>query len=1441
MVNIEQNIRARIVKWKKLLLDMTKRNRLLWYKAYKVGTLKLERGIFDKEISSIHAIIKSLAFNNGVIEFIADPTISRNGSQRSFVFFAETNDGNEDDEDDEDDDDIENEEKRREMIKARTKSLLNISRKIKSEYEERGLNIGYIALGFLKWYEREDANTEVKSPLIMIPIKIEQEGRYAPFRVSLNTDEQILLNPVIEKKFETDFPSIFAGLPAAFDNSSAVDEFFRLINVKIADQLYWSIENEAVLDTFSFLNLAIWNDLDKNGELVVNNPLSRVLAGSERIDEGFVYEEGNLDLDNVEAKNNLNIYEVDSSQQEAIYRAKKGESFVIQGPPGTGKSQTITNIIAELLYLGKKVLFVSEKQAALDVVYNKLAKRKLDDFCLILHNSNQRKADIREQLKKSYEIAHNRISVSEQSLQKYDDLDKVRGKLNLYSEELHRQYNDNTTAYILMGELNKLENTKDLAFNMPDDFEWNSDYDTVIKDIFTKVDNYGKSFIDNTKHFDNNFWQFYTGSFTNSTRREVQEKIRNITPRILSERTENVTFENILYRISEYFSLMNDIPFKQADCEELVKITHQIETEISTIKELEKSIRELQSQNEKLRCELVFSFTDDFLEFDQAQVYYKKLINKYRSFFIRWISSDYRALLKTLKKYRVRKLNYADYVKYIELLVNFRNNLRTINDYSSSISLSQKKKKRNFTIIKRLLSDKNKEIAALLEGIDFETLAEYQSYFEARRILLKNYELDDFVEKIETQDNLLPANEIGNIFKKRFLTLLLERTDFDKKYSNYSEKEHNHDADIFREYDKQTLDISAARIKCELVSKMPHFSSFTNRIQGDERSLLERELKKQSRLMPTRKLIKALPVILPLLKPCMMMSPLTVSSYLGDNPDWKFDVIIFDEASQVKPEHAITSIIRGSQVIVAGDSKQMPPTTFFDSNDEDEDYEENNLHTTNLESILDEMSSCFPDVYLNWHYRSKDESLIAFSNKKFYSNRLSTFPSPMTNNEKIGVNFVYCQEGIWESKNGNKSEAEQVARLVFEHIREHPKQSLGVVAFGKSQEYAIEEAVNKLRDLHQRHEKFFSDLKPEPFFIKNLENVQGDERDRIILSCGYGKTKKGDPSSFAMRFGPLTIEGGERRLNVAISRAKRSMTIVSSFKAFEIRETEVNPRRKLLRDFIEYAERGIVALLGDTDVDPTNYTPEFDSGFEENVYYFLKDKGYKLRTQVGTSGYKIDMAIQHPEIDERFVLAIECDGASYHSSRTARDRDILRQEILENLGWTFYRIWSTDWFRDNINEKKRLIEAINCAIKNYNSGPSSDENICFSSKSNAEKDSEIKLASDNTKSKLDQIYSGWQLALMKRYGNWSYGDKWNSLDVMKNCNAIELIMGDILEYTNGLSPEVVFREINERVFEKARYTKPVHRIYRDKFNSNFVKTNQVEIINGIIRLKSSSR
>ena len=415
----------------------------------------------------------------------------------------------------------------------------------------------------------------------------------------------------------------------------------------------------------------------------------------------------------------------------------------------------------------------------------------------------------------------------------------------------------------------------------------------------------------------------------------------------------------------------------------------------------------------------------------------------------------------------------------------------------------------------------------------------------------------------------------------------------------------------FNELDTKQLSVSAIRLKEILLNKMPSQYIFSK--GGGEIKALHHEMNKKRRILPIRKLFKKIPNLLLALKPCLMMSPLTVSLFL-ESDGFHFDTIIFDEASQVCTENAVGAIVRGRQTILAGDSKQLPPTTFFSAaisdNDYDDEDQDDYTAIDSYESILDEAESAlFPSQTLKWHYRSKHEHLIAFSNTSIYQNKLITFPS---NKDKIpdnGVEYIYIGNGIYDKggRRDNREEAEATVNVIFDNIKKYPNRSMGVITFSVAQREAIDTFLRKKRLSDTRFEDYFSEEKDEAFFIKNIETVQGDERDTIIFSIGYAKDNNGKMS---MLFGPLSTLGGERRLNVAITRAKYNVKLIGSILPTDIkvdRITSLGP--KLLRQYIDFAINGPKTLNNQI---MASDTPQFDSPFEESVYDFLVQAGFNL-------------------------------------------------------------------------------------------------------------------------------------------------------------------------------------------------------------------------------------
>ena len=569
--------------------------------------------------------------------------------------------------------------------------------------------------------------------------------------------------------------------------------------------------------------------------------------------------------------------------------------------------------------------------------------------------------------------------------------------------------------------------------------------------------------------------------------------------------------------------------------------------------------------------------------------------------------------------------------------------------------------------------------------------------YQANRKECAKAGLSSYVDQID--HILIDNNYIVDAYLKRFYRLWLDKMlqQF-PSVRNFRGRSQEQNIQEFCTLDIEQFKIAQARVRERLVNRIPDFNAITS--SRDEIGILKRELSKQRRIMPLRKLFMAIPNLMSALKPCFMMSPLSVSVFL-EAKSYEFDLVVFDEASQVHTEDAIGAIMRGKQVIIVGDTKQLPPTNFFATTLNDENFdidngdEETDDYAGAYESILDETVAILPERSLRWHYRSRDEHLIAFSNIKIYNGSLITFPSSIEKAPDLGVEYVYVSNGVYDrgGKKNNMIEAKRVAQLVFEHIKKHPQRSLGVVTFSEAQQNAIDAAIRQMRLNNGAFEKFFADNVDEPFFIKNLENVQGDERDTIIFSIGYAKDSHG---IMYMNFGPLSRNGGYRRLNVAITRAKYNVKLVGSIQATDIDlEKTSSEGVKLLRSYIEYAQQGIVALDKELDY---NYDLTFDSPFEEAVYDFLSAKGYEVVTQVGCSGFRIDMAIKNPTQKGKFAIGIECDGATYHNSRTARERDRLRQTVLEDMGWTIYRIWSTDWIKNQKSEEEKLIKTIDAAL-----------------------------------------------------------------------------------------------------------------------------------------------
>ena len=551
--------------------------------------------------------------------------------------------------------------------------------------------------------------------------------------------------------------------------------------------------------------------------------------------------------------------------------------------------------------------------------------------------------------------------------------------------------------------------------------------------------------------------------------------------------------------------------------------------------------------------------------------------------------------------------------------------------------------------------------------------------------------LGKFLEKLVSQK--CEGGQILPTFQKAIYQGLLDMVfKEDPALEAFRGKDHEQLIKDFQELDRRFIRLSAQRV-IEIANRQKPQGVFVQ-APDSEITILMREAAKKRRHMPLRHLFERIPNLIRRLKPCMMMSPISVSQFLIPG-GLHFDLVVFDEASQIYTEDAVGAIYRGDRLVVAGDPKQLPPTPFFQYTiDEDFDWDEEAYEFDVFDSVLDEcMSIGLPVQMLRWHYRSKHDSLISFSNDRFYNGNLVLFPASRMGSDDLGLEFVHVKDGVYErgGRRNNQREAEVVADLVFEHFERHPEKTLGVVTFSISQMNTVQDAVERRLRERPEFERFFVEDRLNGFFVKNLENVQGDERDVMIFSVGYGYDQDG---KITMNFGPLNKQGGERRLNVAITRARERVVLVSSIRYDDIRlESTRAEGVHSLHHYLRYAERRPKNLLnGEVGGD-------FASPLELDVAEEVERLGYKAIPWVGSSSFRVDLGVVDPEDQSRFLLGIMCDGDNYRSASTSRDRDRLRLQVLESLGWRIHRVWSPDWVQRHETEAKRLKKALREAEK----------------------------------------------------------------------------------------------------------------------------------------------
>lgn len=1356
---MEKIIAERVNRWKKKLIDLTKRNRLISFRATKVTTIR----IVDEHPPEVFTMLVT------------------NGKSMDFLFLPEgENEGKEEG----------NEEKvaigskrfegydRNKLAEKHTdthlqtnlseeqlaKNLFRINSSAKSVMEEQGYNVLFLALGFLEWYESPSSDIKLKSPLILVPVEISRPSVKGVYKVKYNEDS-ILMNPALKQKLQLDFGINIDDLE---DDIEKIDllKIFSDIQKKIEHKERWGITNDVFLGLFSFAKFMMYKDLEANLQSILVNEIIQTICGQElqkreSLDSLCSWEELKK---STKAQNIFQVLDADSSQQRAIAVVKKGHNLVIEGPPGTGKSQTIANIIAEFIAEGKKVLFVSQKMAALEVVKKRLEVAGLGDFCLELHSRKTNKKRVIEELAENSKKSKHPDHSHDKDLSK---LERLKGELNVYAKDLKTNFGElGMTPYKAMGIIASMPEMQDLEFLFEDVERWDEKKYELSYDL---LDRLSKNLI----NIGNPALHPWCGA--RLTELSYKEKL-SVKEFMDSAHEAHLKLQNSLQKLakascfkkpSSYLEIgkvldgtnvLVMIPLSAIEflnIKKWGKLSLEMSEILTNVKEfnlfkewiqnrydlgiLEEDLDKLLGEYSHFSSNLFYFLTPSFRK-------NKRILKKYliKNYFPkpREIIDDLKKILggkKWAQKidyygelgqklfgnlWRNRDSSWEELNNFSEWIERFHKHFEEDN-FSEHIFDKVSKKELNMNEIKILREDviKNKNyykdlidklfqsvrldategVGDAIERVSLEELDKkikkmkesidnIDPWLEYQRALEKceEFDLGDFLDVCKELN--ISYENISNTFKCQFLRCWLDSAFFDRKsLKQFLGINHEQVIEQFRELDCKQMELAKVRIRHKLSGSV---DASWEGAASSEIGLLQRESHKRRAHKSLRKLFKEIPNVLRELKPCLMMSPLTVAQLL-DPKLFSFDLVIFDEASQIPPEDSIGAILRGKKVVVAGDTRQLPPTSFFQSavlTPEDDEDELEELIPVDLDSILDECaSSNFPECMLEWHYRSRHEHLIAFSNKHLYGNSLHTFPSKEHKSDTLGIKFHYLPGTHYErgKVGANFDEAREVAKAVFAHFKEHPDKSLGVGTFSIRQKFAIEDAIEELRKQDLSMEEFFLEDKEEQFFIKNLETIQGDERDVIFISVGYGKNASG---VLPMNFGPLNQLGGERRLNVLITRARFRLEVFSSIRGSDFDLSKTNSEGvHLLKKYLDFAERGEIALLQNINEDSESIA---DSLFEEAVCNALTRKGIKVKKQIGCSGYKIDLAVVDRENPGEFLLGIECDGATYHSSKTARDRDRLRQQILEQLGWDIYRIWSTDWFKNPKQELMKVLEVI---------------------------------------------------------------------------------------------------------------------------------------------------
>ena len=1269
--------------WKKKLIDLSKRNNLVSYRFTKSKSIK----IIKPQISQL----------------ITDLYDEKN------IFFAKT---------------------KKKELKDRLwrcseedeiaeRKLVSLYHKTKENFQELGINSCFVSIYMLKYKENQRSEDFFSAPLFLFPVNIERLSYTSKeehrFEIISDSDD-LRVNPALIEKLSNDF-----GIEVPEFNGE-IEPFIAKLKKVISGRDKWEITEDAYLDIFSYQKYIMYADLEEHEKLLAESDLIKCYVGDRNALQDDISESQRDEFE--EDVDGVDVLSADSSQKKAIELAKAGVTFVLQGPPGTGKSQTIANIIAALMEKKKKILFVSQKMAALNVVQKRLDEVGLGRYCLNLHNYKGNKKEIIKQL--MFELETSPVikeSVKRYSFNAYLENQNI---INKYYDFLSKKHEPrNFSIYEIRGEIAKLLDIDLITQELNECLEFTEERFSHSINTIDKIDHIRKEL---SNPLNSAYFNFKKEKNTSIQREKLKSAIKELINS--SSFVDKLSFDlkQKAKIIVSSIDFLNEFSEQHNEFEKIKKVPEYLcSKDFYDYQSLIKKLFELQTTIDDSLKALKKQVKDDFLEVN---------IKKFREIFentnilSRLFNKEYKETKLELQKYAKEELKHKDWINIFDSKDELDRNLkahkkqcdsnpRLIKFIGDTYNLTNLTKLKEFIdsldgFFKWAKSlDEDNQFNILKYFLENESrLNEVQQFVKLTQEIQEFFEINMFDKKEKLtviQNNISQLLEQKSnidtilIFKQEFSGLTKEIQKFaytyfeaepeynfkeaflksyyiqllDKILANESVQAPKSEIEQFRNLDMEVREVQRFKIMDSVEQDQPIFNYRSNGI--NEVSILKREAEKKRRLKPIRDLLEAIPNLVFTLKPCFMMSPLSVSQYTNPT-NMKFDVVIFDEASQIMPEDAVPCLLRAKQAIVVGDTQQLPPTSFFMSRD-DEDVEE---EIEDLESFLSECSTKFRTKPLLWHYRSRNEHLIAFSNRFFYENRLITFPNAKET-DGAGLDFKYVKHAVYDrgKSRKNRDEAKEVVKTYEEVRKKHPQKSIGIIAFSMAQENAIREAFN-IANIETNGK---IDSHSEDLFIKNLETVQGDERDIIILSIGYGKDSKG---KLSYNFGPINKEGGYKRLNVAVTRSRYKTVVVSSLDPKEMDDTKLNSDGpKYFKAYLRYAKDKDFDLF--TEV--TEHL-EFDSSFEESVYDVLIKEGFDVVSQVGCSGYRIDLAIKHPKNKGDYILGVECDGAQYHSSRFARDRDKVRQQVLEGLGWNIHRIWSDDWLKNREHEIERIKDKV---------------------------------------------------------------------------------------------------------------------------------------------------